>query len=692
MDNMLTESKTSQWGVITGLMILVVAIVISLLTIIRLGETFGYRKTAYLIQEKLDDLNKNFKTLAIYKYKNANNLDIQTDKIEYQIESNLSDLEKLITNDAHQRSSLVLIKQIYIAIKSEKLNVFDLESIDSMIEAIDRIEDLKVIHHEEIISSATRYLVIFISASALISIFLILFSLVAKNRQEKRRLQIINELSLLKQQAESASLLKSKFLSTVSHEIRTPLNGIIGLSDVLIQTTATNNSQRVFAKTIHQSGKTLLKIINDILDFSKIESGRIDFENSEFSVIEVLDQVLLTLSAKAAEKSISLNYEIDPNLPKLVTGDASRLSQVLFNLVGNAIKFTDLGSVIIRVGLNKESFNKIIFSIEDSGIGLTTEELKSLFIPFVQGKKTGTSGEPGTGLGLSISQQIVELMGGHIEVHSEPGRGSKFWFELPVSECSPDIVGSDLNFKIDNQIDFEKKVEPIFNEGNSPRVLIVEDNPTNQIVAMAMLSQLGITGIVVSNGKEALREVTQSKYAFILMDCQMPVMDGFEATEKMRKMGIHIPIVAMTANVAKEDEEKCLSAGMNDFIPKPVLISHLESLFKKYFIKEQAINDQTLSDLEKKIGPEFTAKVINSFISTLTEFREKIVEFASSGDIENLKKLGHKYKSSSLTVGAEKMSKLCLQLEKCESIDEINAFTNQLKTVSIHVEEALVNR
>ncbi len=488
------------------------------------------------------------------------------------------------------------------------------------------------------------------------------------NSMAGRLNETMDELETARDAALSAVRAKADFLATMSHEIRTPMNGVLGMLD-LLRRTELNETQSEYSTTAHNSAEALLGIINDILDFSKIEAGRIDLEAVEFELRDTIEDVCGLLAAGADAKEVELVCIIEDEVPHVVTADEGRLRQVLLNLVGNAIKFTDSGGeVVVEVsGVAIEGDEvRLRFSVRDSGIGIAEDVQESLFQPFQQADASTTRRFGGTGLGLAISRRLVEAMGGEIGLESQRRVGSTFWFDLsirctlaedgpsalatlqaiPDSEI-PSLVILDMQMpgmdglavaqmlkrdprtagmKVilatslsevralegDSPIDIRlakpirqaalhraiagllqpreearpesaarREPEAIEGEGVSARVLLVEDNPVNQMVAQAMLGQLRHEVEVARNGQEALDALGRSKYDVILMDCQMPVMDGFEATRAIRALDgdvNRIPIVAMTANAMKEDRQRCLDAGMNDYLAKPVSVRDLASV------------------------------------------------------------------------------------------------------------------
>jgi len=396
----------------------------------------------------------------------------------------------------------------------------------------------------------------------------------AINNMSNKIIRAYEELETARDIAEKASSAKSIFLANMSHEIRTPMNAIIGMSKLAMETDISNKKQN-YIKKVNHSSILLLRILNDILDYSKIEAGKLEIEDIDFNLQSVLDSISDTIGFTISEQALELEIRVAPDVPKILRGDPLRLTQILLNLGNNAIKFTKQGRITIGVTLDKETDGCVTlqFCVSDTGIGITQEQQDRLFHSFSQADNSTSRQYGGTGLGLAICKNLTELMGGRIWVESEPGKGTNFYFTVDLEE-------GDLEQVINNQMSTTGDIEHLY----GAKILLVEDNDINQELALDLLSRRGLIITPVWNGREALEALQKEHFDGVLMDIQMPIMDGYSATHEIRKQSqfTELPIIAMTANIMEADRKKANLVGMNDYVGKPLDVDILLNTLAKW--------------------------------------------------------------------------------------------------------------
>lgn len=463
-------------------------------------------------------------------------------------------------------------------------------------------------------------------------------SIVAKHVINQLELRTKNiELDAQRKIAERAVLAKDSFLANMSHEIRTPLNAIIGFTDLLAQTKL-DATQHDYIDSVQIAGENLLLIINDILDLSKIESGNLTIETEPFNLKKTLKHVYNLLKVKVP-KDIEFNLFLDADMPEMVVGDQGRLNQVLVNLVGNALKFTEDGEVTVSVKMVEETDNHyaLRFSVKDTGIGIPENKLKTIFERFTQAEESTTRRFGGTGLGLSIVKQLIELQNAEIQVKSKEGRGSEFFFVLTYEKAAYT----------------ETKTETLSGENlGRLKILLCEDNVLNQKLAKSVINNFGFELDIAENGEVGIELLLKNEYDLILMDLQMPVKDGYQTTEYIRKdMNSSIPIVAMTAHSLIGEQERCYDVGMNAYVPKPFKQAVLLEAIKAALSPDNKLNRKRKVDLsfidETSSGDQnFRKEIIALFIEKIPADVAQLQEAFHNNDHDMVKRLTHNMKSS----------------------------------------------
>ncbi|HQU85768.1 MAG TPA: ATP-binding protein [Pyrinomonadaceae bacterium] len=493
------------------------------------------------------------------------------------------------------------------------------------------------------------------------------------------RREIENALAEARDEALKNAQIKAVFLANMSHEIRTPLHGIIGTTNLLAETDLDEN-QKKYSEMLKTSADLLLEIINDILDFSKIEAGKLTLETVEFDLRKTVSEVCEVFKILAQRKNLKLNFDVEKQIPRTIFGDSGQLKQVLNNLLSNAVKFTEKGKIRLKVSLKEEKADKIIlfFEVSDSGIGIDENSQNQIFQPFTQADASTTRRFGGTGLGLTICREIVEKMNGKIGVESEKKNGSRFWFtaELVKFQEISNVEIKELN----ENIEAEKNRKNI-------KILVAEDNEINREVVLAMLKSLGFEAETAENGVEVLEMCFEKDFDLVLMDCQMPKIDGLAAAKAIReskKITKQPKIIALTASSSLEERRKCFDAGMDDFLTKPLEKIKLTETLNKYYFSGNPLQNLDLSDkfsqhsLAEFIAPEtlknfleieangeknFTFEMISLFCRNAESGIFEIKEALKSQNAELIRRKAHQLKGSSANVGAMKLAKNFENLE-----------------------------
>ncbi|MEM7350925.1 MAG: ATP-binding protein [Acidobacteriota bacterium] len=516
--------------------------------------------------------------------------------------------------------------------------------------------------------------------------------------------------------AEAARASHGEFLATLSHEIRTPLGGILGLSELLATSSDRQDWER-FSRVIHSTAESLMSLVDSILDFSKIEASKLELEATDFSLRRMLREIIEMHSPRASHKGIRLTTELGPDLPDWLVGDALRLRQVLVNLLGNAIKFTQDGHVTLRVSAQRRSDTPWLrFEVEDTGVGIEETAQSDLFVAFEQADSSITRRFGGTGLGLAICSSLVKLHGGDIGFDSTPGVGSTFWVELPLALSTLPLDERDRPAGRK-----PTSAEIRIRERDDCRILLVEDNEVNRIVALQTLESLGIRADASADGSEALKQLELQDYDLVLMDCEMPIVDGFEATQMIRRRETgrrHTPIVAMTAHAMAGDREKCLAAGMDDYLKKPFRRQDLVEVLDRALLRRNSVVqlaeeaaaeakpehrfsggpgelDPERIDCLRQLGSEGTDALTHIgriFLQRAHALVAQLRQEFDQGDFLRLRLSAHSLNGSSSNIGAKRLSDLCREVEllaQQKAILDYPEKIDQVQAEFVAVEESL---
>ena len=518
------------------------------------------------------------------------------------------------------------------------------DSISNIITNLDSLRQAKlseITASNETTGSRARLWGMVITAIALLAVIIAFWYVLNQGRQQQKLIALLNESD--RRNREVAGM-KEQFLANMSHEIRTPMNSILGFTNIL-RRTQLNTEQREYVQNIHSAGENLLALVNDILDLSKIEAGMMRLEEIRFSLHSLVSSVGAMFAEKIREKKLNLQVQIDRDVPDILEGDAVRLTQILVNLLSNAVKFTDQGQISLSVGLLKSSDAevRIRISVKDTGIGIAPQKQKTIFDRFQQAEAETSRRFGGTGLGLAIVKQLVQLQNGRLDLKSKPNEGSEFIVELVYKLPDVEQLYSEA---------IAGEAEPVSLQ--KIRALIAEDNVMNQHLIAHLMKSWSIDYTVVSNGREAIEELSQNGYSIVLMDIQMPEMDGYTATSIIRnEMKKDIPIIAMTAHAMSGEREKCLQLGMNDYVSKPIketvlyniIARHAQLHYESSVASSSQVNLEYLRQLSGG-DQEFEEQILQQFLVQVPEELTILKKAIEEKDFENIRRTAHSLKST----------------------------------------------
>jgi len=502
-----------------------------------------------------------------------------------------------------------------------------------------------------------------------------------QGRQQLRMIQSLNE---SERRSKDLAHMKEQFLANMSHEIRTPMNSILGFTS-LLRRSELNETQRVYVQNIHSAGENLLTLVNDILDLSKIEAGMMHLEETRFSIRSLFASIEAMFIEKAREKGLAFKSKIDNEMPDILVGDAIRLTQILVNLVSNAVKFTEDGSVALEAGLveSSEKEVRIRIRVRDTGIGIAPSKQDSVFERFQQAEAETSRRYGGSGLGLSIVKQLVELQRGTIALKSSPGEGSEFTVELPYGLPDLEQIYSEALQDQEEQVPLQ-----------SIRILIAEDNPMNQHLIRHLMGSWAIEHEIVNNGRQAVEAVKGTAYSLVLMDIQMPEMDGYTATTVIRReLGLDVPIIAMTAHAMVGEKEKCLQLGMNDYISKPIRETILYNMIARHAQPAESgpVKLVSLEYLQQLSGndKEFEREILKQFLTQMPEELDQLKLHIQDNNFELIRRVAHSLKSTVGYVGlAEELHPVLHDLETAAVKEDNRHFFQNFSNVKEKCEQA----
>lgn len=603
-------------------------------------------------------------------------------------------------NGHPEKSSLYALR--YIALNDsihEQQNIYNIAEFERQLKANEKAREVQGLEEQK--KNQRNFFIAGGVLLLLLSVFI--FSRLRLSKKIEKKLEEKNkQVEAARARAEQSEKFKQQFLANMSHEIRTPMNAVMGMTSLLIDKNPRTEQQH-YLDGIKKSSDNLLHIINDILDLSKIEAGKIELEHIDFSILDVVEQVKQILNHRAEEKGLHFITEVDSNIPEVLIGDPVRINQILMNLAGNAVKFTEKGSVMISVKSKSQSDSgiRLEFSVTDTGIGIPQEKLAGVFESFTQAHSSDTRKFGGTGLGLSISRQLAELMGGKISVESEEGAGTTFLFEINLPVGSPErLFAQRTAGEIDGNI------------LNGLKILVADDNEFNRIVTCdSLLSKAQVEITEAHNGKEAIDLLSREDFDVVLMDVQMPVMDGYEATRQIRDpqtavRNHAVPVIALTASVVRSDLDKCRAAGMNDYVPKPFKIFQLISAIAKAAGRE--IKFTAAAGVESKVknngsvinlsylekfsdgDKERMKKYTGMFLDTAPLLINNLNDALAKNDLKEIATQVHSYKTKWIMMGMNESKDLALKIEKqCRDNTNGSAINENIRVLIKQIETAV---